>query len=130
MPNLILTEVGWQGRVRNKLGVDEAYLPDADIAQPDIIGVAEANVIEQVPGYTELTGSNRTWLEAAVVCECAALLCPSMGARLPTRQVGPHEEHWLTVNWDAKRKELEAERDDYIAKITDLVVVPHFGLSQ
>jgi hypothetical protein len=130
MPNLILTAEGWESRVRNRLGVDDAYLIDADIAQPDIISVAEANIIEQVPGYAALTGSKRTWLEAATVCECAVLLCPSMAARLPTREQGPHFTREVVTDWDKKRQDLEAERDSHIAKIVDLVAVPHFGLSQ
>ena len=130
MANLILTAIGWQSRVRNRLGVDDAYLTEADIAQPDIISVAEANIIEQVPDYATLTGSKRTWLEAATVCECAALLCPSMAARLPASEQGPHFTREVAVDWDKKRQELEAERDSYIAKIVGLVAVPHFGLSQ
>ena len=130
MANLILTADGWQGRVRNRLGVDDTYLTDADIAQPDIISVAEANIIDRVPDYANLTGSKRTWLEAATVCECAALLCPSMAARLPASEQGPHFTREVTVDWDKKRQELEAERDSYIGKIVDLVTVPHFGLSQ
>jgi len=130
MANLILTAIDWQSRVRNRLGVDDAYLTDADIAQPDIISVAEANIIEQVPDYATLTGSKRTWLEAATVCECAALLCPSMAARLPASEQGPHFTREVAVDWDKKRQELEAERDSYIGKIVGLVAVPHFGLSQ
>jgi len=128
--NLILTAEGWQDRVRNKLGVSEAYLTDADISQPDIISVAEANIIDQVPNYASLTGNNRTWLEAATVCECAALLCPSMAARLPASEQGPHFTREVAVDWDKKRQELEAERDGYIARIVGLATVPHFGLSQ
>jgi hypothetical protein len=130
MANLILTAMGWESRVRNRLGVDDAYLTDADIAQPDIITVAEANIIDQVPDYATLTGSKKTWLEAATVCECAILLCPSMPARLPAREQGPHFTREVTVDWDKKRQELEAELDSYIAKIVELVAVPHFGLSQ
>lgn len=138
MANLILTAEGWQGRVRNRLGVDDAYLPDTDIAQPDIISVAEANIIEQVPGYAALTDDptgtpptfKRTWLEAAAVCECAILLCPSMAARLPAREQGPHFTREIAADWDKKRRELETERDGYIGRIVTLVTVPHFGLSQ
>ncbi len=129
MANLILVAEGWQSRVRNRLGVDDAYLTDADIAQPDIITVAEANIIDQVPGYAILTGSKRTWLEAATVCECAALLCPSMAARLPATEQGPHFTRNVAVDWDKKRQELEAERDSYIGRVVTLVAVPHFGLS-
>jgi len=138
MANLILTATGWESRVRNRLGADDAYLTNADIAQPDIITVAEANIIEQVPDYATLvddpTGSpptfKRTWLEAATVCECAVLLCPSMAARLPATEQGPHFTREVTVDWDKKRQELEAERDGYIGKIVGLVAVPHFGISQ
>jgi hypothetical protein len=130
MANLILTADGWQSRVRNRLGVEDAYLTDTDIAQPDIISVAEANIIDQVPCYASLTGSKRTWLEAATVCECAALLCPSMAARLPSKEQGPHFTREVAVDWNGKRQELEAERDSYIVKIVDIVAVPHFGLSQ
>lgn len=130
MANLILTAAGWEQRVRDKLGVDTAYLPDAAVQQPDIISVAEANIIDQVPDYATLTGSKKTWLEAATICECAALLCPSMAARLPATEQGPHFTREVTVDWDKKRQELEAERDSYIGKIIDLVAVPHFGLSQ
>lgn len=130
MPNLILIATGWEQRVRDKLGADAAYLPDAAIQQPDIITVAEANITEQVPGYAALTDSKRTWLEAAAVCECAALLCPSMAARLPAREQGPHFTREVATDWDKKRQELEAERDGYIARIVGLVAVPHFGLSQ
>jgi hypothetical protein len=130
MPNLILIATGWEQRVRDKLGVDTAYLPDAAVQQPDIVTVAEANIIDQAPDYATLTGSKRTWLEAATVCECAVLLCPSMAARLPASEQGPHFTRDVAVDWDKKRQELEVERDGYIAKIVDLVAVPHFGLSQ
>ncbi len=130
MANRILTAEGWQGRIRSKMGVSEPYLPNADIEQPDIIIVAESNIIEQVPDYASLTDDKKVYLEAAVVCECAALLCPSMPARLPTREQGPSETHELNVDWDKKKAEFEAERDEYIGKI--LIPSPtllHFGLS-
>ena len=72
MTNRVLTEDGWQKRVRNILGVDEAYLPDADIEQPDIISVAEANVIALYRLCRPRT-DKRLWLESATVCEVCAL---------------------------------------------------------
>jgi hypothetical protein len=114
------------------MGVSEPYLPNADIEQPDIIIVAESNIIEQVPDYASLTDDKKVYLEAAVVCECAALLCPSMPARLPIREQGPSETHELNVDWDKKKAEFEAERDGYIGKILADSLPPllHFGLSQ
>ena len=129
MPNLILTGVGWQERVRDKLGVKEAYLPDASIDQPDIIGVAEANIIETRPDYESLEGFERIWLESATVCECAVLLCPSMPARLPARTQGPHTTIGIEVDWEKKRAELASERDGLLGRISGYDYFPHFRLS-
>jgi hypothetical protein len=129
MPNLILTELNWTQRVRDKLGVEESYLPDAAIQQPEVITIAEANIIELVPEWESLTGTDRVYLEAAVVCECAVLLCPSLAARLPAREQGPHFTREVAVDWERKRQELEAERDSYIGKIALLPDLPHFALS-
>ena len=129
MANLILTSVGWEQRVRDKLGVDSAYVPDAAIQQPEIITVAEANIIEQVPEWGSLTGTDRVYLEAAVVCECAALLCKSMPARLPNREQGPHFTREVAVDWEKRRQELEDERDNYIGKIALIPDLPHFAIS-
>jgi hypothetical protein len=117
MPNLILTASGWEQRVRDKLGIEEPYLSDVAISQPDIITVAEAKIIGQVADYAALTGTDRVYLEAATVCECAVLLCPSMAARMPTKEQGPHFSHEIAVDWEKKKGELAAERDGYILNI-------------
>lgn len=119
MSNRILIGDGWQQRILDKLGVDAAYLPFSVIEQPDNITVAEANIIEKIPDYANLTDDKRVYLESAVVCECAALLSVGMPSRLPSKQQGPHEGHTLYVDWDKKKLEFEAERDNYIGKIID-----------
>jgi len=119
MANLILTTDGWEDRIRYKLGVDSAYLPDTVLQQPDIITVAEANIIKLVgDGYSELTGDDRTYLEVATVCECSRIVCPTLKARLPVMERGPQAEHQLAVDWGKRQSELEAERDHYLAKIS------------
>ena len=129
MPNLILTEIGWEERVRDKLGVKEAYLPNSSIGQPDIIGVAEANIIKVMPDYAEITGFEKTWLEAATVCECAVLLCPSMPARLPSRTQGPHTTIGIDVDWEKKKSELENERDNFLGRLSGYDYIPRFRLA-
>ena len=129
MANLILTADGWQKRIQDKLGTDTTYCPDDLVEQPDIITVAEASIIEQVDNYATLTGTDLVWLQAATVCECAALLCPSMKVRMPSREQGPHFTQELTVDWDKKRLDIEDERDRFVAKINDAVTVPRFGLA-
>lgn len=128
MANLILTTDGWQDRVRLKLGVDEAYLSDTELAMPEIVSIAEANIIEQVPDYASKTGTDKVYLEAATVCECAILACPSMPARMPTREQGPHATFEISVDWDKKKAELEAERDSYLSRLVTLATVPHFSV--
>ena len=120
MANKILTKSGYEQRVRDKLGVFEPYLPDSVINQPDCITVAEANIIARLPGYEGLEGEAKTYLEAAVVCECAVLLCSSLPARLPTKETGPHEGHDLKVDWGKTKVEIEAERDKYVGMVIDL----------
>lgn len=131
MANRILTTTGWESRVRDKMGIDIAYLPDTVLNQPEIITVAEANIIEQVSDYASLTGDMKVYLEAAVVCECAVLLCSSMSARLPAREQGPHETHELDVDWKKRKADFEVERDGYIGKILSATFpsLLHFGIS-
>lgn len=132
MANRILKDEGWQQRIRDKMGVDAAYLSDVAIEQPEVIAVAEANIIAQIPDYESLSDDKKVYLEAAVVCECAALLCPSMSARLPKREQGPHATHEVTIDWDKKKAEFETERDSYIGKILSdsaSATLFHFGVT-
>ncbi len=130
MANKILNATGFESRIRSKLGVDAAYIPDADINQPDIIAIAESNIIKVVPDYDALTGDDLIYLEAATVCECAILLCPSMPARLPVKEQGPSFTREIEVDWTEKQVKLEAERDRFISNISTVayIDVPHFGL--
>lgn len=120
MANRILKMEGWEKRIQDKLGVDPAYLPDESIRQPDIIGVAEANIISQIPDYATLEGDAKVYLESAVVLECCVLLCPSMSARLPKKEGGPHMNHELWVNWDNKKIQFEEEKNTCIGKVLEI----------
>ena len=126
---LILTGTDTPARVRSKLGVDSGYLPDDVILSKDFLDVAEYNIIELVPNYTTLTGKDRIYLEAATVCEVAQLIVPTMPARLPVREQGPHVSYELSIDWQQKQKELQDERDTYLAKITEDINIPLFGLT-
>lgn len=120
MENRILIDESWQQRIRDKMGVDDAYLPDSAIGQPDIITIAEANIIGQIPDYATLIDDSRTYLETLVVLECCVLLCPSMSARLPKKETGPHAGHELWVNWDNKKNEFINDRNELLGKIFEL----------
>lgn len=136
MENRILKEIGYEKRIRSKMGVSEPYLPNEDINITDCIGVAEANIISIIPDYSILDGDSKLYLEYAVVLECCILLSPSMSARLPKKQTGPHEGHELWVNWDNKKAEFQEERNSYIGKIFELEFpdapsssLPHFTVT-
>lgn len=121
MENRILTVIGWEQRIRDKMGVDNAYLPDSAIAQPDIITVAESNIIKQIPDYATINvdSEERIYLEAAVVSECCVLLCPGMTVRLPKKETGPHASYELGIDWNKKKTEFLDERDELIFKILE-----------
>ncbi|MCX7771677.1 MAG: hypothetical protein N2376_01015 [Clostridia bacterium] len=130
MPNRILAASGWEQRIRDVMGVDSAYLPDTVLHQPDVITLAEANIINQISGYGALGSDQCVLLETAVVYECARLLCHSMSARLPKREQGPHATHELSVDWDKKKVEFEEERDALLMQLVMPSPLFHFGLSQ
>lgn len=126
---LILTGLDTPARVRSKLGVDSGYLPDDVILSKDFLDVAEYNIIELVPNYAELTDEKKAYLETATVCEVAQLIAPTMPARLPVREQGPHVTYEVSVDWEKKQRELQDERDTYLAKITTQIEIPYFGLA-
>lgn len=132
MANKILISETWMQRIRDKLGIDIAYIPDSVVQQPDIITIAETNIIRIIPDYETLLDDDKVYLESAVICECCALLCPSMSVRLPIKEQGPSETHELSVNWDKKKNEFEVEKNNYIGKIStvNIPTLLHFGLSQ
>lgn len=121
MANRILTSVGWEKRVLNKLGVDPAYLSEDVINSQDIITVAEANIIAQIPEYATVDKESDLWvyLENAVVLECCILLCPSMSARLPKKETGEHASYELGTDWSKKKAEFKEEKEETIMKIID-----------
>lgn len=120
MENKILKN-NYEDRIRSKMGVSEVYLPNEDINYPDIVDVAELNTISLFPDYEDFEGNNIVYLESITMLECCILLCPSMSARLPKKESGPHAGHELYINWDKKKEEFLNERDSLIGRLEDLL---------
>jgi hypothetical protein len=118
MDNRILKSGNWQQRIRTKLGVDMAYLPDSDIEMPENITVAEANIIKVCPDYSSLTNDDKVYLQSAVVCECARLICPSMSVRLPKKEQSSLYSVELDIDWEKRAEDLAVERDIVIGQIS------------
>lgn len=107
-------------RIRDKLGVSEAYLPDSVISQPDIIDLAEAIIDDIAPN------SEGIWRDTAIVCQCAILLCPSMSARLPDVERDSFYQRESSINWEQIKKELEIERDIALSYLVNFPKTPGF----
>ncbi len=121
MANRILTSDNWQERIRDKLGVGIEYLPDSSLESPDVIIIAEANIISQIPDYETLTDDLRVYLEYVVVLECCILLIPSMPARIPKKETGPHGSYELGSDWSKRKAEFEEERNRFVSKILEKI---------
>lgn len=119
MANKILTAEEWEQRIRDKMGVDVAYLPDSVIQQPDCITIAEKKIISRIPGYESVSADNKVLLENAVVLQCCILLCVGMPARLPKKQSGPHESHELETEWVKRKADFIDELNDIIGTLID-----------
>jgi hypothetical protein len=129
MTNRILTDEGWQERVREVIGVDQAYLPDQVLEKADVVDIAESNIIDLVPDYETIPEDKKVYLESATVCECAVLACDSMPARLPVKESGPHVSFELEIDWEKKKIEFAEKRDMHISKLVKTPDVTYFAIS-
>lgn len=80
--NKILTTETYHEEIRGRLGVGEDVISDADIDALSVLPIGESRIVKAVPDYAELTGEDQTYVYAAAVCMVAAILVPSMTARI------------------------------------------------
>lgn len=82
MANKILIGSTYYSEIRGRLGVSVSDLPDTDIDARSVMNIAENKVIESVPDYETLTGSDSDYVYTAAICMVAAILAPSMATRI------------------------------------------------
>jgi hypothetical protein len=82
MPNKILTGSTYYSEIRGRLGVSVSDISNDDIDARSVMAIAEKKVIESVPDYETLTGSDSDYVYTAAICMVAAMLAPSMATRL------------------------------------------------
>jgi hypothetical protein len=82
MANKILTTETYHEEIRGRLGVGEDVVSNADIDAISVLPIAEAKVIAAVPNYSNLVDDDRNYVYAAAVSMVAAILAPSMTARI------------------------------------------------
>jgi hypothetical protein len=82
MPNNILNSETYHEEIRSRLGVGADIVSDADIDAPSVLPIAEDRIIEMVADYTTATEKKVRYIYAATICMVAAILAPSMNARI------------------------------------------------
>lgn len=96
-------------------GVDEDILPNEDISDPAILDVAEFQVIDLVPNFTELSDTDRAKVRLATVHVMASLLCPSMPNRIDV------EVRTIDVTWKRKPVDYSELEVSLLAKANGLL---------
>lgn len=96
-------------RVRQLLGVDEAYLKDDEVLLPEFLPQAKRSVYSSIPKLkdTDLSKDIQDMVDTAVVYRTAILFTPSLPYRFPKKQKGEHAEFEVEVK-DIK-KDLEEQ---------------------
>lgn len=98
---VILTE-GFEGSVRNRLGVKSSELPDEVINDKFTAKMAENVVIRRVPHYESIEDEeDLMFLESAVMNYICYLLAPTMASKIK-HKVTTIEVRWETgkMDWD------------------------------
>jgi hypothetical protein len=83
---VILTKVADWDSIRGLIGITSSDVTDAELINLPFLPVAEAVIIEAVPTYAALTGSNKVYMRMATAQYCAALLCQRMANQQRARE--------------------------------------------
>lgn len=132
MESKILTTETYHDEIRGRLGVGEDVVSNTDIDALSVLPIAESKVIVAVPDYAELVDDDRNYVYAAAVCMVAAILAPSMGARIKkAKKDFDFSIENQAVDWGKRAIGLMDEAYSFIDQIStvDTSVYPVFGVS-
>lgn len=133
MANKILTKETYHEEIRGRLGVGEDVISDSDIDALSVLPIGEARVVKAVPDYAYLTGDDQAYVYAAAICMVAAILAPSMAARIKkTMKDFDFSFENQAVNWEKRASQLVDEANEFIELISTVqesLGVPLLGLS-
>jgi hypothetical protein len=130
--NKILTGSTYFAEIQGRLGVDANILPNADIDARSVLPIAEARVISSVPDYATLTGRDTDYLYTAAICMVAAILAPSMPAKIKkSKKDFDFSFENQVVDWGKRSIQLLDEWYSFINMISTQVVkeLPQMGVS-
>ncbi|QNR65021.1 hypothetical protein IAQ67_13890 [Paenibacillus peoriae] len=133
MANKILITETYHEEIRGRLGVGEDVISDADIDALSVLSIGESRIVKAVPDYAELIDDDRTYVYAAAVCMVAAILAPSMTARIKKskKDIDFSFEN-QTVDWKNYATQLIDEAYQFIDLISTAeqeTIVPVFGVA-
>ncbi|OMD87823.1 MULTISPECIES: hypothetical protein [Paenibacillus] len=133
MANKILITDTYHDEVRGRLGVGEDVISDADIDALSVLPIAEAKVIKEVPDYADLVEDDRNYVYAAAVSMVAAILAPSMTARIAkSKKDFDYSIENQVVDWRAFGIQLIDDAYaliDLISTVTPGTDAPIFGVA-
>ncbi|MNC01525.1 hypothetical protein D3C75_488750 [compost metagenome] len=133
MANKILTTDTYHEEIRGRLGVGEDVVSNTDIDALSVLPIAEAKVIKEVPDYADLVDDNRNYVYAAAVNMVAAMLAPSMQARIAkSKKDFDFSIENQAVDWRAFSIQLFDEAYaliDLISTVTPGADTPIFGVA-
>jgi hypothetical protein len=112
--------------------VDANILPNADIDARSVLPIAESRVIASVPDYETLIGSDADYLYTAAICMVAAILAPSMSARIKkSKKDYDFSFENQAVDWHKRSVELVDEAYTFISAISTQVIteLPTMGVA-
>lgn len=111
-------------RIRSRLGVNDSHLTVAEI--DEVLPEIEAMIMEKIPDYASKTGKAKIYLDSAVVCKAASVLCSVLKKKFPVREQGPGGSFETQIDWDADKKEHEQNYNSFMSKLKAPTIYPHF----
>lgn len=133
MVNKILITETYHEEIRGRLGVGEDVISDTDIDALSVLPIGESRIVKAVPDYDELTGDDQTYVYAAAVCMVAAILAPSMTARIKkSKKDFDFSFENQVVDWKKYAVQLVDEAYEFVQSISTVQQgkdVPIFGVA-
>lgn len=132
VPNKILTSETYHEEIRGRLGVGLDIVSNTDIDALSVLPIGEAKIIASVPDYSSLTGDDSNYVYAAAICMVAAILAPSMPARIKkSKKDFDFSIENQSVDWRARSVELVDDAYALIDLISTKTVsdAPIFGVA-
>lgn len=111
-------------RIRSRLGVNDSHLTVAEI--DEVLPEIEAMIMEKIPDYASKTGNLKIYLDSAVVCKAASVLCTVLKKKFPVREQGPGGSFETQLNWDEEALKHEQNYSMFMSKLKPPTVYPHF----